>query len=272
MVSSQLSSSEIAPSPVPGPSPKEVTVGSLLERTFKAWWKTLPRLVAVTAIVMVPLFALMALFFRSAFQIVFSASAGKPMSPENATAFLGWMPVMIPVGIIVYAVLAAAQVHGVASHLGGRPAGIGEMFAVGFRRFLPTAIFFFLFGLALTVGLMLLFIPGIFLMTALAPALPSVVAERRGPLAAFSRGFELTKGHRWTVLGAGIVTMLAMYAGSLVNMMAVALTGTPLAMIVSYPLSMLFGLLMVVFPVVAFHDLRVAREGLGAGELAKVFE
>lgn len=66
--------------------------------------------------------------------------------------------------------------------------------------------FYFLLSLLVSIiagfGLMLLIVPGLYLIGRLAPAAPTMVAEtRRNPIEVIGRSFEITRGHGWAVFG-----------------------------------------------------------------------
>jgi hypothetical protein len=65
-----------------------------------------------------------------------------------------------------------------------------------------------MYGICVGIGLLLLIVPGLFLITIWAVVAPAIVAERRGPVEAFGRSYELVKGHGWTVFGAIVVAFL----------------------------------------------------------------
>ena len=59
-----------------------------------------------------------------------------------------------------------------------------------------------LVGLILSLGFLLLIVPAFYLFGRLAPLGPVIVAEdRRNPIEAIRRTFEVTRGHGWAVLG-----------------------------------------------------------------------
>lgn len=62
-------------------------------------------------------------------------------------------------------------------------------------------------GIALTIGFVLLIIPGLFLMTIWAVVAPAVVIEQRG-LDAFGRSQALVKGNGWGVFGVIVIVFL----------------------------------------------------------------
>ena len=63
-------------------------------------------------------------------------------------------------------------------------------------------------GIGVALGLILLIVPGLFLLTrwALIPAV--IVIEKRGAGDAFDRSWQLTRGHGWPVFGSLIVSFL----------------------------------------------------------------
>jgi hypothetical protein len=67
-------------------------------------------------------------------------------------------------------------------------------------------------GLMILGGLMLLIVPGLYLVGRLSAAGPALVAERRrNPFDIISRSFAITKGNGWAVLGLIILVFVAFY-------------------------------------------------------------
>lgn len=68
-------------------------------------------------------------------------------------------------------------------------------------------------GLIVGAGLLLLIVPGLYLIARLSPAAAALVGEGLNPIDAISRAFALTKGKGWTVLGyimlVGITALLS---------------------------------------------------------------
>jgi hypothetical protein len=63
-------------------------------------------------------------------------------------------------------------------------------------------------GLAVAVGLILLVVPGLFLLTIWAVTGPAIVVERRGAIEAFGRSRELVKGDGWPVFAVIVIVFL----------------------------------------------------------------
>jgi hypothetical protein len=64
-------------------------------------------------------------------------------------------------------------------------------------------------GIAIAIGLVLLIVPGLYLLTIWAVIVPVIVLERTGVFGAFGRSRELVKGHGWQVFGVLVVLFLA---------------------------------------------------------------
>ena len=56
-------------------------------------------------------------------------------------------------------------------------------------------------GIGITIGLILIIVPGLWLITIWAVIIPVIVIERSGALASFGRSRQLVRGHGWHVFG-----------------------------------------------------------------------
>lgn len=107
---------------------------------------------------------------------------------------------------------------------GRRDSSVGQLFGSVTPILLPLIALSVLLGIGLTIGFVLLIVPGVYLATVWAVAAPSLVIERHGVLAAFGRSRELVRGHGWQVLGVILlVLLLALLAGIVVASLATGL-------------------------------------------------
>lgn len=89
-------------------------------------------------------------------------------------------------------------------------------------------------GVIIGFGLLLLVIPGLYLVGRLIPAAPLVIAENeRNPIEAIGRAFAITKGHGWAIFGlvfiVGLVAIIAFgVAGALVGIVLILAAGQEL--------------------------------------------
>jgi hypothetical protein len=71
-------------------------------------------------------------------------------------------------------------------------------------------------GLAIAVGLLLLIVPGLWLITIWAVIIPVIVIERAGALDSFGRSRRLVKGHGWHVFGTLVLVFIIQIVVSIV--------------------------------------------------------
>jgi hypothetical protein len=83
-------------------------------------------------------------------------------------------------------------------------------------------------GLAIVIGLLLLIVPGLFLITIWAVIVPVLVIERVPALSSFGRSQQLVRGNGWNVFGVLVITFLILLAGQL--LVALILAALPAAL------------------------------------------
>ena len=105
--------------------------------------------------------------------------------------------------------LQAALVKAVQDVRDGRAdLSFGETVSAATPYIWPVAGASILAGIAITIGLILLIVPGLFLITIWAVIVPVIVIERSGALASFGRSHQLVRGHGWHVFGTLVLVFL----------------------------------------------------------------
>jgi hypothetical protein len=104
--------------------------------------------------------------------------------------------------------------------------------AAGLRSVVPLFLCWLVVMILAGLGWMLFVVPGLWVMSVFAVFAPAIVVERIG-LGGLGRSVSLTKGYRWPILGAMIVTMLGAMAVGMVVAIAAALLELMLAPLVS---------------------------------------
>jgi hypothetical protein len=123
---------------------------------------------------------------------------------------------------LIIAVLAgylvqAALVKSVQDIRDGRAdLSVGETVAAGNAVLLPVAGAAILAGIAIAIGLVLIIVPGLFLITIWAVIIPVIVIERTGALNSFGRSYQLVKGHGWHVFGTLVLAWIIQLVVSIV--------------------------------------------------------
>jgi Membrane domain of glycerophosphoryl diester phosphodiesterase len=142
-----------------------------------------------------------------------------------------------------------------------------------------------LLSLAVGLGLLLLFIPGIMLAVGLALAIPAVVLEPGlSPSAALSRSWELTRGARWRIFGLGLTLIVLIYVPfiAITTLLALLIPSGQAFRTDSWPMIVVLAaggiVQMFIYPLfycvltVAYYDLRVRKEGFDLELLASTLQ
>jgi hypothetical protein len=80
----------------------------------------------------------------------------------------------------------------------------------------PVALASILAGIAITIGLILIIVPGLYLITIWAVIIPVIVIERSGVMASFGRSHDLVRGHGWHVFGTLVIVYIIMLVVNIV--------------------------------------------------------
>jgi hypothetical protein len=192
------------------------------------------------------------------------------------------------VGIVGHAMLQGAVIHASVSDLSGGRASFGECLATGFRFFLPLFCIGLIVGICCGFGLLIFIVPGVLLALAWSVAAPAEVVERAGILGALGRSVVLTRNHRGAILGLAVIYVVALWivqsalSGSMMVSAGLGASGTQpgqgfqnlmlLQTIVQLVLTTLFASVSSAGIASIYFELRHAKEGIGAEQLAAVFD
>ncbi len=174
--------------------------------------------------------------------------------------------------LFFFALCQPAIIYGAFQSMRGQDFQIGEAFGRALRRLLPVFGVVIIAGILMAIGFVLLVVPGIILWAMFYVAVPVCVVERLGPTRSLGRSRDLTKGYRWRIFGLGLlVGLLSAISLALEGILKVAFGG--IAEIAGDGLLqvILMAFQLIVYAV-AYHDMRVAKEGIDIEELASVFD
>ena len=99
---------------------------------------------------------------------------------------------------------------------GRRDFSVGELFSAAAPYIGTLFLNGLLAGIAITIGFVLIIVPGLILITIWSVIAPSIVVEDRGVIEAFGRSRELVRGNGWNVFGAIVLAFLIVIAVSIV--------------------------------------------------------
>lgn len=207
---------------------RPLNVGETLDAGFKLYTRHFRTLLAISAVVLLPLGVL---------QLVLSGTLGRVSFLDLAVEAPAGE---IPVGFGRY--LAGALGIALLGALGGLAvqAAAVRVFAAGYqgetvdwqaslrfagRKAAVVAATTLMVVIASGAGLLLCLLPGVWLWTSWYVGVPALLVEGRGPLAALGRSFSLVKTRFWPVLGVAVLTYLLVAIAQQVVSVIVAVAG-----------------------------------------------
>jgi hypothetical protein len=173
--------------------------------------------------------------------------------------------------VITNYLVVGTLLFGVFKHLRHEPFTWGECLVQGLRKFPSIFGTSIVVGLAAALGFILCFVPGFYVMTVYAVAVPATVVEGKGVFASMSRSKALTTGHGWPVFGALVLAGIIVGIPALVA--TIALAKDPVVLIIITSAWQVFSVaFQAVLSCVIYYQLREVREDLDAPELAAAFD
>jgi hypothetical protein len=179
---------EAARPPVPAP-PKRIAVGEVISETFSIYGQNIVALLGSAIVVFV----------------VVGLVAGLLQAGGGIVLVLLGAAVHVA-GQALYTGFVVELVRDVRD--GRRDETVGDLFSSAMPFILPLIGFGVLFAIGVTIGFILLIVPGLILLTFWSVGAPAIVIEGVGPVDAFGRSWRLVKGEAWAVFGALLVTFL----------------------------------------------------------------
>lgn len=203
----------------------------------------------------------------------------QPGDLHQLAHFYSVLGIVMLVAMVFGALLQAALVHGTVSDLNGKKASFGDCLGTGFRTFLPVIGLSIVMSVAVGFGFLLLVIGGIIMMLAWSVAVPVLVVEKTGVFGAFGRSAELTKGHRWAILGLFVLVLLlsgVLSAATFPLHFLLQKASTPFALAGLMAISGIHQVIVATISATGaasvYYELRQIKEGIGPDQLASVFD
>jgi|GEM_PF-3769067 len=158
----------------------------------------------------------------------------------------------------------------------GKPLAIGSYIGRTLGSIVPIIVLGIAFYVIITVGFVLLVLPGLYLIARFFVFTPAILVEGAG-FGGLGRASELSKEYRWpmvlAVIALGIIIILVSLASQLV--MGLVLIGTgglaAFAVVQSIIAAIVYSI-SAIFTALLYARLREIKEGIGMEGLAQVFE
>ena len=177
---------------------QKLDVARVFERIFEIYKDQFTLLIPAALVVFVPVAIISGLIYSGDTGII-----GGLLVAAIATIATYWFQ-----GMVVEAardILDGQRDHSVSSLLSSVTPVLGPLIVAGI-----------LAGIGIGIGLILIIVPGLFLLTIWAVIAPVIVIERRGAIDSFGRSRELVRGHGWQVFGVIVVLFIVQFIVSAV--------------------------------------------------------
>jgi hypothetical protein len=181
-------------------------------------------------------------------------------------------------GLLISAFAQAAIVQALFTRDTGNAVTPGDIVMGGLRFVLPLTGLTILWWIAISIGFVLLFVPGAILITMWSVCVPVLIGENSGVMAAFGRSRALTKGIRWAVFGTlllfglGLAFISTAFQGfSTTGLLQLYQTNIILASLVGVLLFAVQTAMLSAFLYALYNEVRLVNEGKAPESLAEIF-
>jgi hypothetical protein len=270
-------------------SVSSVTAGSIFSRALTVTFSNSGIFILINAILSLPI-------------LIWTFYIGQSIETVYDLADIGTdMIYLAPVSILLSFISLAAITYGVFRSLRGESTSLALCIQKGISKFVPVLGVVFVFALV-AIGVAVVFgiffaasqalagLLGIALLVVAFPVImsvsvtiPAVVTENIGPVEGIKRSRELTDGYKLSIFGA--LFIFGLINGAINKVLEVTIVGsiTPeniqqvvenfsTYLLVTSIVGIVLSTFSTVITAVAYHDLRIVREGLDEDRLAALFD
>jgi hypothetical protein len=181
-------------------------IGELLGTAFQLYRRHWQRLLAIAAVVVVPLTVLQYVLGHWV-RIQGEVTRDQVVSTSFWAAATASLLAAL-VGLLLYQVLTGAITRAIAAEVAGEDPDVEQSYRFGFVRLWSILLVSVLVGLATVAGLIVFVIPGIYIGVRLAVSIQALVVEGRRGTEAMGRSWALVGGHWWHAFGTLLVAAL----------------------------------------------------------------
>jgi hypothetical protein len=236
---------------------RAMSIGAILDRALRIYFGNFWILLAISLVFAVP-----------AASLYLSLSATMGGDPQMEQVVTGLLAVTVNLGIMT--LLQGALIKAISDIYLGTPPSLGRSLGLALSRFFPLLGGILLYTVLTSIGTMCCILPGIYLMGALFATIPVIMLERRGPIDALSRSWEISAGMRRRVFGAIFFSQaLGVFVAYAVAIPATIFTISPFQ--TQALTHMVVAIVQPYGPIVLillYYDLRVRREAFDLQVLA----
>ncbi|MEM6664104.1 MAG: hypothetical protein AAF666_18230 [Pseudomonadota bacterium] len=201
-----------------------------------------------------------------------------PVLAMESQAQMGSLPwfIAVIVGIVLWGFIMAAITRAAYDMKTNGSASFGSSVQTGLRFMLPVLPIVLIVGIIVYVGLILLILPGLYLMGLFFVVIPAFIIERAG-FVSLGRSAALTKDYRWPMVGLAVLFLLVFFGFGLVVgglqfvFWGLGTIGLVLSAIVTIVLNALIYSIGSTVAALSYARLREIKEGTHLSSIAEIF-
>ncbi len=253
-----------------GPLPLHpMSLGDLLDGSFRLYRANFRELAIALGLLALPAMVLAVLTAKPGLLVSVWYEPDSLATLQDPLASRGWLALLFTTitGPLASGACAVVAIH---SFL-GQPVTWREALGTAFRRWPALLVAQVIVHAAEAVAVVGLCVGPILAMALFVPVTPIVIGEKAGPIRAVSRSLKLVRGRYWPILGAALLSGLAIATAT--NLLTLA----PSAIAAAVPIGWLAGVgqavatlataliqrpLTVMFATLVYFDTRIRFEGL----------
>jgi hypothetical protein len=253
-----------------------LTLGEILDRMFSIYRKNFLMLVGIAGLPYAGVTVIIG------FLVGLAALVATGSAPDSARIGIGAVGgiFLIVIIVMVFVFVVAIILASLGTYVAvwdiqvGRQTGIKRAYRVAWSHAGAAILAGILAGLAIIAGFFLLIVPGIIVYLALSLIYPVIIAEDSGGAESLGRSWELTKGYRWKIFVAGLVSLavsMAITYGIQIPMLVIASVSftqgnPPIWFVIANALASVIGSvvpapLLAIASCLIYYDARVRKEG-----------
>ena len=176
---------------------------------------------------------------------------------------------LLVISLLFYFLAQAVVIFGTLQDLRGQRANVLDCIKGGLKPVVPIVLIGVLSTIIISLGFIII-IPGIIFAVGYYVVIPVGVIERPGVGASLVRSRELVRGHGWRVFGLLIIITLITQFGLTVD--GLFGLGNEIWGILGTVRDVLGTAFAAITSAVAYHDLRILKDGANVDEIAAVFD
>lgn len=250
------------------------SIGKILDDGFKFYLRNLLKILPLSFLAVITPVVVLVLFIG--FDTYLGLSSGQL---DPATTDFGALMASFGIGMVIAMILAlvfyTAMFYKLAEEAKDQTIGIGASLGLGAKAALPVLIASILYSIAVTLGFILLIIPGIILMVSLVLYMPAFTMDKAGVIGSLKKSHNLVWGNWWRTLAIlSVPTIILMVILGGIGILSAVVIGFSVAQgegdftqyqlmleVAQYIANMLLAPLFPALMIILYNDLKLRKEG-----------